>query len=386
MTYKSFTLFNLSFFNPVKQSLGLLVLISTLSAASAQTKKPEFKWWNPAQNSFPVLQQQGWSPTNLKSYYDRLPAKAEKTVRKAVWSLSRNSAGLKIIFNSNAQDITVRYVLTNKAYAMNHFPATGVSGVDLYAKNVDGSWAWATGKYSFKDTVTYTFTNLNLDKEKYKNGREFHLYLPLYNSVEWMEIGVAKDKTFTPLPVSKEKPIVVYGTSIAQGGCASRPGMAWTNILNRSLNVPIINLGFSGNGKLEKELVDLVLELDARLFIIDCIPNMGEDVSQIKPKILAAVKALKAKYPHTPILLSDHSAFLENRLDGSVRKSVSNVNKLSKQAFEELKAQKVSKLYYLSSEKINMGTDGTVDGVHPTDFGMHKNAVAYKEMISTILK
>lgn len=386
MMNKTFILFRSFSFKHAKFNLLLLVWSIAISGATAQVKKPEFKWWNPAQNSFPVVQQQGWNPSNLKSYYDRLPAKAEKMVRKEVWSLSRNAAGLKIIFNSNAQDITVRYVLTKKNYAMDHFPATGVSGVDLYAKNADGSWAWATGKYSFKDTVTYTYTNLNLDKEQYKNGREFHLYLPLYNSMEWLEIGVAKDKNFKPLPVSKEKPIVVYGTSIAQGGCASRPGMAWTNILNRNLNIPVVNLGFSGNGKLEKELVDLVGEIDARLFVIDCIPNMGEDVSSIKSRIIAAVTALRTKYPNTPILLSDHSAFLKNRLDGSVTKKVKSVNKLSKEAFDQLKAQNINKLYYLPTEKINMGTDGTVDGVHPTDFGMHKNAVAYEEMISTILK
>jgi hypothetical protein len=382
------TFLNLNRYLSAKAKLSLLtfLLISILSSASAQTPKADFKWWNPAKNDFLVLQNQGWNKTDLKNYYDRLPAKAENTVRKAVWSLSRNAAGLKIIFNSNAEDITVRYVLANRNYAMDHFPATGVSGVDLYAKNNDGSWAWATGKYSFKDTVTYTYTNLNLNKEKYKNGREFHLYLPLYNSVVWMEIGVGKDKTFNPLPVSKEKPIVVYGTSIAQGGCASRPGMAWTNILNRSLNQPIINLGFSGNGKLEKEVVDLLLEIDAKMFIIDCIPNMSDNATQIKPRLLSTVKALKAKYPNTPIVLSDHSGFINNRLDGVTTARVKNANKFSKEAFEELKAQKVSKIYYLPTEKINLGTEDTVDGAHPTDFGMYKNAKAYEEIIRTILK
>src|SRR5690606_23929712 len=140
-------------------------------------------------------------------------------------------------------EIFVRYTTTKtKAnYAMDHFPATGVSGVDLFAENSDGSWAWANGRYQFNDTITYSFSGLNLGKEKYKDGRKFHLYLPLYNNIKWLEIGVRVGNSIEFIPVSvEEKPIVVYGTSIAQGGCASRPGMAWTNILNRTLKTPVV--------------------------------------------------------------------------------------------------------------------------------------------------
>ncbi len=117
--------------------------------------------------------------------------------------------------------------------AMLHMPATGVSGVDLYAKNSDGKWLWCKGNYSFADTINYNFRNITPNDNYHKMGREYHLYLPLYNSVEWMEIGTEEDALFEPIPIRKEKPIVVYGTSIAQGGCASRPGMAWTSILER---------------------------------------------------------------------------------------------------------------------------------------------------------
>jgi hypothetical protein len=89
-----------------------------------------------------------------------------------------------------------------------------------------------------------------------------------------MKIGVPEDKNFSPLPLNKKKPIVVYGTSIAQGACASRPGMAWTAILGRRMNIPLINLGFSGNGKLEKEMLDLIAEIDAEVYILDCLQNM----------------------------------------------------------------------------------------------------------------
>src|SRR5690606_33829397 len=129
------------------------------------------------------------------------------------------------------------------------------------------------GKYAFKDTITYTFSGMDAAHDS--DGREFHLYLPLYNRVEWMEIGVPTEHSFAFVPATDEKPIIVYGTSIAQGGCASRAGMAWTSLLERAIHVPVVNLAFSGNGRLEKEVVDLIVEHEARVFVLDCLPNLG---------------------------------------------------------------------------------------------------------------
>src|SRR5690606_10884604 len=131
----------------------------------------------------------GWH-TGLAHFYDRLPAKAEKSVRKAVWHLSRESAGLMIRFRSNAPDIRVRYTVGGKMDRP-HMPATGVSGVDLYAINKDGGWEWSGGSYHFDDTIEYHFKSL-----KHDYVREYHLYLPLYNDVKWLEIGVPDSTTF----------------------------------------------------------------------------------------------------------------------------------------------------------------------------------------------
>ena len=100
------------------------------------------------------------------------------------------------------------------------------------------------------------------------------MYLPLYNGIKWMEVAVPAESEFIPLQVRNDKPVVVYGTSIAQGGCATRPGLAWTNILSRKLDRPVINLGFSGNGRLEKEVLDLVAATAAKIYVLDCLPNL----------------------------------------------------------------------------------------------------------------
>src|SRR5215218_3721768 len=162
--------------------------------------------------------------------------------------LSQNSAGIYINFKTSATSIVVRYKVTGNQ-AMLHMPATGVSGVDLYGHDINGQWRWAKGSWQFGDTCEYRFSNLSLSAKE----EEFRLYLPLYNTVSWMTIGMPEEATFTWLSVSGEPSIVAYGTSILQGGCTSRPGLAWTNILGRKLERPVINLGFSGNGQLEPD-------------------------------------------------------------------------------------------------------------------------------------
>lgn len=360
-----------------------LLIIAKLSLAQ---KEQEIVWYNPAKQIFRVVHNQIWSGNDIHSFYDRLPAKAEKNIRKEVWDLSENSAGLKLVFNTNAKEITVRYTTKSKKYAMSHFSAMGVSGLDLFSENTDGSWAWANGKFQFKDTITYKYTNLSIGKLKYKNDASFHLYLPLYNSVAWLEIGVPSGSTFQFIPVSNEKPIVVYGTSIVQGACASRPGMAWTNILNRQLNSPVINLGFSGNGRLEKELIDLIVEKEAKMFIIDCLPNIVDEPQSIKAKIIYATKTIRAKYPHTPIVFSDHSAYLENGMDSIRTSNLIRANNISFNTFKELKAGGIKKLFYITQKDIGLNINDSVDGTHPTDIGMLKYMKVYKRLINKKVK
>lgn len=134
---------------------------------------------------------------------------------------------------------------------MPHMLSTGVSGVDLYTMDCDGKQYWCAANYQFGDTIRYTYNDLTY-RNTHNNGNEFTLYLPLYNGVKSLQIGVPEGSRFDFVYPPSEKPIVIYGTSIAQGACASRPGMAWANILQRKLDMPIVNLGFSGNGQLDE--------------------------------------------------------------------------------------------------------------------------------------
>ena len=361
----------------------LILIISIVNICTAQNIK-EYTTWNPAKDSLQVLQGQAW-PSEVKSFYDRLPAKAEAIVRKPVWDLSRNSAGLQLRFQTNADEIIVKYMVSSQ-HQMPHMPATGASGIDLYAKTIDGKWSWAAGKYAFGDTIVYRFSNLSTNDQHVKD-HEYNLYLPLYNSVKWMEISYPKQCSFKPLKTTTEKPIVVYGTSIAQGGCASRPGLAWTNILQRKLNRPIINLAFSGNGRLENEIMDMISGIDANLFVLDCLPNLtGAYVSngELHKRLVNAVVGLQAKKPGIPILLAEHDGYTDEGMNPVRRKDYQEPNKVLTEVIDSLWQAGVKNIYRLSKEAINQDIESTVDGTHPNDIGMMHYADAYEKKIKSI--
>lgn len=366
------------------QIVFLLFTLIFFKQASSQTTTA-YKTWNPALDTLHVLEGQAW-PGEGNVFYNRLSAKAELIVRKDVWDLSKNTAGLKFGFITNADEIIVKYIVTG-SFQMVHMPATGVSGIDLYAKNSDGNWLWSAGDRTFGDTVVYHFNNLP-SKDEYGNPLEYTLYLPLYNSVKWMEIIVPHEAVFTPLPARKETPVVVYGTSIAQGACASRPGHAWTNMLSRKLDRPLINLGFSGNGKLEPEVLDLVAEVDAKLYVLDCLPNLIEPYcssTDLKKRIAAAVVQLQSQRPKVPILLTEHAGYSDEAMNAVRKKEYQDGNTILKEVFDSLSANGVKNIYLLTKNDINQDIETLVDFVHPNDIGMMRYAEAYDKKIREII-
>ncbi|SFD09627.1 Lysophospholipase L1 [Chitinophaga sp. CF118] len=368
------TIFN----NNTLKTITIIITASLYSLGISGQDNSKYNWWNPAKNNFPAIEGQAW-PEEVAATYDRLPARAEKTVQSNVWNLSHQSAGLSIRFRTSAKEIIVRYTVTGDL-AMQHMPATGVSGVDLYAIDPNGAWKWAAGRYNFGDTITYRFSALS------DEAREYRLYLPLYNKVKWMELGVPDHDSIVPLQKRKEKPIVVYGTSIAQGGCASRPGLAWTSLLDRQMDRQVINLGFSGNGKLEPPVTALVSEIDAKIFVLDCLPNIsGLPPAEIQERIITAVTTLRKKRPVTPILLVEHATPSMQMINTIGDGNYVTANKALQDAYEKLQSTGTKKLYILPASQINFDLSATVDGVHPADVGMVAYAKAYESSLRIIL-
>ncbi|HEX8021096.1 SGNH/GDSL hydrolase family protein [Mucilaginibacter sp.] len=345
-----------------------------------------YKWLDPAKAGFPVIEGQAW-PTETAATYDRFPERAQKELNPNVWNLSHSSAGLYIKFKTDAPNLVIRYKVKGDL-AMSHMPATGVSGLDLYALDPNGKWCLAPGSFSFKDTITYRFSNIKVSAAFPGRSYEYRLFLPLYNSVSWLEIGVPTGNAFNFMPLSKEKPVLVYGTSIAQGGCASRPGLAWTSIVQRALDRPLVNLGFSGTGLLEKSVIDLMAEVDAKIYVLDCMPNLTSFSDQeIEKRLLASVQSLNEKHPQVPVLLVEHSGGdIDGLLDTGRNANYNRVNKVLDGTYSKLITAGAKNVYLLTNKEIGLDINSTVDGLHPNDIGMEKYANAYEKAIRTIIK
>ncbi|MBT6729743.1 MAG: hydrolase [Cryomorphaceae bacterium] len=252
-------------------------------------------------------------PDSLKeNKYDRLPASYKEIVRKPVWDLSKNSAGLSIRFLSNSSVITVKWELLNDL-SMGHMPDTGIKGVDLYFKN-NNAWQYINTGIPLGFKNEYRLID-NMDNEL----REYRMFLPLYDGLKSIEIGIDNSSFIRKPKTSEKKPIIFYGTSITQGATASRPGMAHTNIISRKLDRDVINFGFSGNGRMEQPISKLISESNPIFYVIECMPNMSPDM--ITSNTIPLVDTIRNKHPNTPIILVDLFNSPLTALDNNIDKS-----------------------------------------------------------------
>lgn len=326
-----------------------------------------------------TIEGRAWPDDPRARYFDRLPVEAQKTVTRAVWNLSRHSAGMCARFETDATRIDVRYTLLSGSLDMPHMPATGASGVDLYAETDDGKWRWVNVTKPNAQKVQATLLN-----RAAPGKRRFAAYLPLYNGVEAFEIGVPMGAVLTPSGPRKAKPIVFYGTSIMHGACASRPGMAIPAILGRRLNRATVNLGFSGNGRMHLEVGAYLARIDAALYAIDCGPNMS--AAQISERTIPLVNQLRKARPDAPILLVEDRRFANAWIVPAATALHNAKHKALRGAYEKLVAGGVKHLHYLPAADL-LGDDheGTTDGSHPNDLGMMRYADAYEPVLRRVM-
>lgn len=311
-------------------------------------------------------------------WFDRFPKSANGHVTPAVWNLSRDSAGMMVRFQTDATEIHVHYKLMDANLAMPHMPATGVSGIDLYARDTDGKWKW----------VMVTKPNKQEMKTAIIKGlapgmREYAAYLPLYNGVEFVQIGVKPGAKFEGL-APREKPIVFYGTSITHGACASRPGMVHTAILGRWFDRPVVNLGFSGNGKMDQEVGDYLVQLDPAAYVIDCLPNMN--AAAVTARCVPLVKQLRAARPDTPIILVEDRRNTNDWILPARHEHHTQNHAALKAAYEELKKAGIQHLAYIEGDTLyGDDTEGATDASHASDLGFMRQAEAFKPVLETML-
>lgn len=315
-----------------------------------------------------------------KRWFDRLPAVADGKVTVAVWGLSRDSAGMMVRFKTDAKVIWADYTLLKERLAGANMTAIGASGLDLYARDDQGKWRWVGVSRPDKKEV----------RQEIIGGlapgyREYAVYLPLYNGVESLSLGVPPDAKFEPLPPRTELPIVFYGTSITHGASASRPGMVHTAILGRRFDRPVVNLGFSGNGRMDEAVGELLTKIEAAAYVIDCLPNMNADA--VRQKCVPLVKQLRAAHPNTPIVLVEDRRNTNSWILPARNQHHTDNHAALRESFARLQKDGVKGLHYLAGDDL-LGHDaeGATDGSHPNDLGFVRQADLFEPVLRTALK
>lgn len=320
-----------------------------------------------------------WEGLERKRWFDRLPAEADGKVTPAVWDLSRDSAGMLVRFKTDASAIWADYVLFRDKLNGTNMTPIGASGLDLYARDQAGQWRWAgvtlPEQKSIRQEVVAGLA---------PGFREYAIYLPLRNGVENFSIGVPAGTRFEPVAPRSERPIVFYGTSITHGVSASRPGMAHPAILGRRLDRPVVNLGFSGNGRMDAAVGDLLIRIDAAVYVIDCVPNMTP--ATVREKCMPLVRQLRAARPTTPILLVEDRRNANAWILPKRNEFHTDNHAALHECFEKLKAEGVNGLFYLTGDVL-LGQDGeaTTDGSHPSDLGFVRQADAFEPVLRAAL-
>lgn len=354
----------------MKRILLILPVIALLLPATGFAQKASELKYVDARSL--MLIGQGYDNTEL--YYSRLPEDMKSVTRKAVWDLGLNSAGLAVRFSTDSKTIGLRWTLLNH-FIMHHMAGTGIRGIDLYILDENDHWQFiGTGIPNGKDTTKMQIVVSGMEGKPH----EYMAYLPLYDGVTQVEIGVSRSAHIgmpqrDVLVKGEDKPIVFYGTSITQGGCASRPGMVYTSIISRALNKECINLGFSGNARMDKAMAEMVARVDADQYVIDCLPNCTIKVMQDSAWYFLTY--LAEKRPETPIYMVEHIWFSHAIVNRPVYDQIAEKNAWWHELYLKLREEGYENFRYIPADGL-IGPDGegTVDGTHMTDLGFLRMA------------
>ncbi len=326
-------------------------------------------WHSPRSAPFRLLGM-GW--TLPEGLYRRMPLQARWPLPESVNALAWHTAGLQVRFRTTSRRVCLRVRLRG-AHGMDHMPATGQCGFDAYLGEVGAMTYAGTARFG-RDKDAYQVTLCSFPDAAL---RTVTLNFPLYQGVEELAIGLegGSRRAAAPRPACR-RPVVVYGTSITQGGCASRPGMAYTNILSRRIDAEFVNLGFSGSGRGEPEVAHILATLPApALFVMDYDANCGglEKMHESLPAFLAI---LRRRWRETPILVLSKIAYAAEAYDAA--------RLATRLAMRDFQRQTVARLRRAGDRRIVFHDGGTllgsdytecsVDGAHQTDLGFLRMA------------
>ena len=300
---------------------------------------------------------------------------------KAVKRLLTNSPGMYTTFRSNTETVAIDWTTADAKLGNNSTPIMS-RGFDLYVKENDG-WHFAGVA---RPDLTKPSSSFTIVEEMDNSEKEFLLYFPLYKELNSFDLRLDEQASFVPTDQKYNTKIVIYGSSIVHGASASRPGLAYPSQLSRRLNAEVINLGVSGNAKMELPLAQMINDIqDIDLIIMDCVPNSAPE--QVAERTFTFVKELRKKHPSTPILMIESISRQIGNYNLKWKKRLQDQNGNFKKEYDKLLNSGVENLYYIpSNDLIGHDTEGTVDGTHPTDVGFARMVEIIESKIKEVLK
>ena len=362
----------------------IILLILTVSGQWSMVNGQT--WHDASEGGFHIFGQ-GWPQLSQKKF-QRLPiTEKSKLNNVALWNASQLSAGLYVRFRTDATSISVRFTLTKQAVQHYNISSFGQSGVDLYARSDDGKtfhWLGNHLYYGFGTPATANFRNIVPQNMEGNKECEYMLYMPNFNGVSKLEVGVNEGASFQYIEVPEDdEPIVVYGSSAVQGSSASRPGNSWANMLGRELDAQIINMGFADNAKLDEGIFKVMADLKPRVFIIDAMPDMKTMPQLIKERVVAGVKILQAM-TNRPVLLVESPGAPDRLIRPGQDELHTKANEQLREAYDQLTQDGYTNLFYMTQEELGLNEEDFLDGINPSDLGMKHYAAAYAKKLAYI--
>ncbi len=322
-----------------------------------------------------------------KTLDTRIPRWLEDSVRPELRERARHTAGKAFRFRTDSRAVAVRYELLYNAHMM-HMADTGIKGTSLYIWDDDThSWQFVNCNRPNADKSDVIQRKVMVDRLDGKM-HEYMLYLPLYDGVKWLEIGVEKTATLTgPVMNSPRqgKKFVFYGTSILHGGCASHPGMVATSIIQRDLDIECVNIGISGEGKMDYCMARAMATIpDVAAYILDPIPNCTKDMCDTLT--YEFVNILRRARPDVPIIMVEGQMYSYAKYSGFYSRYLPQKNYEFHKNYLRLRAENPKNLYYVDCKNLyGPNNDGSVDGIHLTDLGFWYYAQKLEPYLKAIL-
>ncbi len=346
---------------------ALAVVAIALQAAAAKIDSLEFR----SARDFRIV---GKGFTDTESFYDRLPASVKEGCREELWTLSTNSAGIAIRFRTNSTTIGVKWTVRQQMN-MGHMTTVGIRGVDLYRLTDDGWRHVNSGRPSAKSKENSGVLISNMASEY----AEYMLYLPLYDGVSDVQIGVDRGAVIEQPAVATpraDRSVVFYGTSITQGGCANRAGMCYSSILSRDMDFEAINLGFSGNARCDLYIAEAMARLNPTAYFLDFVPNCT--AKMIEERAIEFIEVIRKAHPTTPIIMIDSYKFPPSQFNLEQRSQLEAKTVEMRKVAEHFKRDK--NFYFYEGASYN-DDECSVDGAHLTDLGFKAMADHYKKLL-----